>query len=276
MAQTVVGFFDDASDARRAIEQLTEHGISRDSIDLRENSTTDTTSVRSDRNDDGDNGITRFFKSLFGNDDDADRYSRVASNSRCIVSVRAADSDEAERVADVLDDCGAINVDERAQQFTSASNLRNDDDTDRGNRSETVIPRMEENLKVGKRVEEHGGVRVRSRIVERPVEEHVRLREEHVNVERQAVNRPLNEGDANQFQDREIELTERTEVPVVNKEARVVEEVRLTKDVTERDETIRDTVRNTEIDVDKLSDRHTTRGNDTRTDSDDYRSDIKR
>jgi len=43
---------------------------------------------------------------------------------------------------------------------------------------------------------------------------------------------------------------------VVNKEARVVEEVKVSKDVTERDETIRDTVRNTEIDVDKTDGRN--------------------
>ncbi len=34
MAQTVVGFFDDASEARRAVEQLTQKGISRDSAEF--------------------------------------------------------------------------------------------------------------------------------------------------------------------------------------------------------------------------------------------------
>jgi len=121
-----------------------------------------------------------------------------------------------------------------------------------GNRSETTIPRVEENLEVGKRTEERGAVRVRSRIVERPVEEHVRLREEHVNVERTPVNRPVSEMDRSALQDRDIELTERSEIPVVNKEARVVEEVRISKEVSERDETIRDTVRSTEVDVDRL------------------------
>ena len=92
------------------------------------------------------------------------------------------------------------------------------------------------------------------------MEEHIRLREEHVNVERQPVNRPVGAADENTFKEREIELTERSEVPVVNKEARVVEEIRVSKDVTERDETIRDTVRSTEVDIDKLD------RNDNRTD----------
>ena len=56
--------------------------------------------------------------------------------------------------------------------------------------------------------------------------------------------------DRGAFRDRDIELTERSEVPVVNKEARVVEEVKISKDVTERNETVRDTVRSTEVDVD--------------------------
>jgi stress response protein YsnF len=100
---------------------------------------------------------------------------------------------------------------------------------------------------------ETGGVRLRSRIVERPVEEHVRLREETVNVERNAVNRPVSSDDLANFKEQNIELTEHAEVPVVNKEARVVEEIRVSKDVTERDETIRDNVRHTEVDIDNLN-----------------------
>jgi stress response protein YsnF len=251
MTQTVIGLFDDASEARRAVERLTQQGVSRQSIDIRENETGGTDTVSRDR-DDNENGITRFFKSLFGDNDDADRYSKAGNNSRCIVTVHANSRDEAERAADILDDCGAIDVNERAGGYGQASQSRQGVE----NRRETTIPRVEENLEVGKRTEERSGVRVRSRIVERPVEEHVRLREELVHVERQPANRPVSSEDANQMQDRDIELTERSEVPVVNKEARVVEEVKVSKDVTERDETIRDTVRKTEIDVDKTDGRN--------------------
>lgn len=281
MAQTVVGFFDDASDARKAVARLAEQGISRSNIDVRENNATDT-KVSGDynrsNNRDHESGIGHFFKSLFGDDDDeADRYSRVASNSRSIVTVQAQSKEEAETAADVLDEYGAIDVDERAAQFNSTNTdtgYTNREDRDystregRSDREETVIPRVEENLQVSKRVEERGGVRVRSRIVERPVEEHLRLREEHVNVEREAVNRPVTAEDERLFQDRDIELTERTEVPVVNKEARVVEEIRLSKDVNEREETVRDTVRRTEVDVDKLDE-----GRDKGRDRDDLRTD---
>ena len=271
--QTVIGFFDDQQEAQRAVEQLQSSGISRDRIDLSRGSS-GTSEVSSDRSDkDRGSGIGGFFRNLFGDDDDqADRYSKVASSSKAIVTVHAQSNDEAETAADILDDCGAVDVDEKATQFGYANTRSTEGYGDRQNISQdrdrdTTIERIEENLEVGKREVERGGVRVRSRIVERPVEEHIRLREEHVHVERENVNRPATEADFARAADQNIELTERSEQAVVNKQARVVEEVRLSKESTERDETIRDTVRNTEIDVDKL-DSGTTGRSSTDTDSD--------
>jgi stress response protein YsnF len=111
---------------------------------------------------------------------------------------------------------------------------------------------VEENVQIGKREVETGGVRLRSRIIETPVEENLRLREEYVRVERTPVDRVATDADLQNFQEREIEMTEHAEVPVVNKEARVVEEVNLNKEVEERDETVKETVRKTEVDVENL------------------------
>ncbi len=116
-----------------------------------------------------------------------------------------------------------------------------------------AIPIIEEELQVGKRVVETGGARLRSRMVERPVEESINLREEHVLVERTPVNRLASEADLNAFQAGEIEIIEYAEVPVVSKEALVVEEISLAKEVEERQEVIRDTVRRTEVDVEDLT-----------------------
>lgn len=115
-----------------------------------------------------------------------------------------------------------------------------------------AIPIIEEELQVGKRVVETGGARLRSRIIEKPIEESVNLREEHVHIERTPVNRPATEADLTNFQEGEIEITEHAEVPVISKEARVVEEVSLEKEVEERDETIRDTIRRTDVEIEKL------------------------
>lgn len=97
-----------------------------------------------------------------------------------------------------------------------------------------------------------GGVRVYTRVVEQPVEETVRLREEKVNVERQPVNRPVTDADLKSGRDQTVEVREYAEEPVVAKEARVVEEVRVGKEATERNQTVRDTVRHTEVNVENL------------------------
>ncbi len=78
-----------------------------------------------------------------------------------------------------------------------------------------------------------------------------------------------NRDELTNFQERDIELTERAEVPVVNKEARVVEEIRINKEVQERDETIQDSVRKTEVDVENISGRDTRNTTDLDTDHDD-------
>lgn len=97
---------------------------------------------------------------------------------------------------------------------------------------------------------EQGGVRIHSVVTEQPVTEQVNLREEHVQVERHPVDRPVGSADA--FREEVIEATERAEVPVVAKEARVVEEVSLNKSSTERVETIQDTVRRTDVEVENV------------------------
>jgi uncharacterized protein (TIGR02271 family) len=108
---------------------------------------------------------------------------------------------------------------------------------------------IEEDLQVGKRAVEGGKVRVRSVIEETPVQEDVTLREEHVTVERRPVDRPASEADINAFREKTVEVTERREEPIVRKEARVVEEVVIGKEVTEHTETVSDTVRRTDVQV---------------------------
>jgi len=281
MSQTVIGLFKNENDAQRAVQSLEQMGIGRDLVDIsRGSGNTGMTGDSSFRDSSGnvsesrdrENGVTRFFKSLFGDGDDADRYSNMGNSGYSVVTVHAQNASDAERAADILDEYGAVDVDENSsgtsgmqatgvnrtegtndwQNTTTNRDNDRDNDYNRDNENNKTISRVEEELQVGKRQVEKGGVRVRSRIVEKPVEESVRLREEHVRVDRQQVNRPLTDADRSAFQDQDIELTERTEVPVVNKESRVVEEIRISKDVDERTETIRDTVRNTEVDIDKI------------------------
>jgi len=298
-SMTVVGVFDNASEAQQAVEALVSDGFSRSNIDLsaaqtgsqsyntggynsgtgsstmvpdRHQNTSGTAAeeVVDDTKDVGDS-IGDFFSSLFGGGDDVDKYKRVASE-RSVVTVHAQSDDEAERAADILDDNGAVDVDERAATYGSTTgsgltgagtamgtslvdNTTNTANYDRTNvvDGDQKIQVVEENLQVGKRQVETGGVRVRSRIVERPVEENLRLREERVVVQRNPVNRPATDADLTTFQEGEIELRETAERAVVSKTANVVEEISIGKEVNEREETIRDTVRKTEVDVENLA-----------------------
>lgn len=116
------------------------------------------------------------------------------------------------------------------------------------------IPVVEEELRVGKRVVGRGGVRVYSRVVDRPVEETVRLREERATVERRPVDRPATDADFRALEKGTLEVRGSAEEAVVSKQARVTEEIEVGKEVRERSETVRDTVRHTEVQVEKTGD----------------------
>ena len=115
---------------------------------------------------------------------------------------------------------------------------------------EQVVPIVEEQLVVGKREVDRGGARVRSYVTEVPVHEQVRLRDEKIDVQRRAVDRPLSDAD-DAFRERTIDVTATGEEAVVGKTARVVEEVVVSKTSGERVEDINETVRRTEVEVDE-------------------------
>src|SRR3954447_7847120 len=119
-------------------------------------------------------------------------------------------------------------------------------------RGETV-PVVEEELSVGKRKVATGGVRVTSRVVERPVQRTVHLREEHVEAERKRSDRVLSPEEAEAaFEDKTVEVTGTAEEAEVRKTARAVGEVSLGKRVEEHAETVRDKVRRTEVEVEEI------------------------
>jgi uncharacterized protein (TIGR02271 family) len=287
MAQTVVGLFNSASEAQQAVQQLMSAGFIQSNVDVAAQDAQQaqhltgaggSTGANNDpsdfRNSSGtavegvadatsrtvgqaEDGIGNFFSNLFGSDhEDTRAYTNATRSGRSVVTVHAASADEAERARDLLDDNGAIDVYEgyaqgaygtSGAQGYAASGTQATDTAEGG-----TLNIIEENLQVGKRVEQTGGARIRSRIIEKPVEEHVRLREEHVNIQRRDVNRPATEADFNAFKEGEISVTESAERAVVAKEARVVGEVSIGKEVTEREETVRDTVRSTDVQVEQL------------------------
>jgi len=127
-----------------------------------------------------------------------------------------------------------------ARAETQSRNLKQD---------EAVLPVIEEELQVGKRQVQRGGVRVHTSIEETPVEEQVTLHRERVNVDRRPIDRPVGDADMTAFKEQSFELTETDEEAVVAKQARVIEEVVVSKEGQDRTETVRDTVRRQDVHV---------------------------
>jgi len=172
-----------------------------------------------------------------------------------------ADEARYDRAAEILERNGAVDIDAREAEWRSAgwtgytgmgpaSTTTGMVTTNRDApvNDEGVVQVVEEQLRVGKRQLDKGRVRVRSYVVETPVQEQVELRSERVVVERRPVDRPATADDLTP-PERILEAEERHEEAVVSKEARVVEEIGLRKEVEQHAETVSDTVRHTEVEI---------------------------
>jgi uncharacterized protein (TIGR02271 family) len=218
-------------------------------------------------------------------EEDAHLYAEGIRRGGTLVTVHT-DQGSSARVEEILNSHGAVDVDERRREYEKSGWNRfseeaepyregatyRDDTTKTGTtRGKKAIPVVEEKLNVGKREVERGGVRVYNRVTEQPVQQNINLTEERVNVERRPVNRPASESDLS-FRDKTIEVKETAEVPVVSKEARVVEEVVVGKERNQRTETVRDTVRKSDVNVEQLG---RTESNDWSRYDNDFRSDFQ-
>ena len=242
MSQTVIGVFASNSQAQQAVTALKSAGYSDAHIDVSSRDNYSDTATLTKRNE----TVGGFFSSLFGDDDDTRNYYTESARRGTVVTVHTDTMPNAERAADILDEYGAIDGE---QAYTKLSE-RN---VDFANDHDTTLEVIKEDLAVGKREVQTGGVRVRSRIVAKPVSESIRLREEEVFVTRTPVNRPATDANLDTFKEGTITMTETAEVPVVEKSARVVEEISIGKQATERVETITETVRETEVDVERVA-----------------------
>jgi len=270
--RTVVGVFDDYATAQQAARELESDGVPRQAINIESNQKTGAAGYGGVSQGDAieehhEGGIKGFFHRLFGGDesDEGGDYDEALRRGNAILVVRTG-SDNVDHIAQIMNNLGAVDIDRHADYqgttgssgqaasstaFTSGESAQ-DREGFRNREGSASMPVIEEELQVGKRTVRRGGVRVYSHVVNQPVEEQVRLREEHVRVERRPANRAADAGDVARLRDQTIEVTESAEEPVVSKRARVREEVVIGKEVTERTETIRDNVRHTEVHVDNL------------------------
>lgn len=258
-SNTITAFFENRSDAEAAVEKLVGAGILRDGIRLvaGKESSASTDAVSESK------GFWEKLEDFFFPDEDRAVYSEGLRRGGFLVTVTGVSAANYDKALDILDDEGSVDLEERAESWRSegwdqkniygapasvASGTTATTASTVADGREEVIPVVEEELRVGKRDLNHGRVRVRSYVVENPVSEQVSLRDENVSIERRTVDRPLS-GTESAIVDRTIEAEEHHEEAVVSKDAHVVEEISLRKTADQREETIRDTVRRTEVEV---------------------------
>lgn len=268
MATTVVGLYDTETTAKKAAKALKDAGFGDDRLYVEARGAHESGFTR-----DGD---------LFGTltevgvpRDDAEFYAEGVRRGGSLL-ILEVDESKANKAAEVMNlhepvvreereaywrEEGYTGYDADADYYTDEEVSRERDHYTESLKDEDYRERLREareTLRVGKREVESGAVHIHKRVETRPVEETVHLREEEVDVERRATSGGKVTDDL--FEEKTIELTERREEAVVEKDVEVTGEVVATKTARDRTETIRETLREVHIDVDRTADTDAYRG----------------
>ncbi len=218
MATTVIGTIEDTKAAQTLVNELVKAGFEQQDVEVLDGPEKEI--------------LAKIVAHGFG-EDDAQGYARAARAGKTLVVAKAPDEkvDQAVAIIERHENAGGQVSQEQGE----------------------TVQQVEEELSVGKREVATGGVRVTTSVSERPVEETVTLREEKVAAERRPADRALSPEQAEAaFQGKTVEMLGTREEVEVSKQARVVGEVAVGKQVEEREETIQDTVRRTEVEVEEI------------------------
>ena len=221
MATTVIGTIESSKAAQALVSELVEAGLNKQDIALL------------DGNGPEKQIVAQIVERGF-DEDDAKGYAKAARGGKTLVVAQAPD-----------------------QKIDQAVAIIERHETEGGGEGSTgqgeTVQEVAEELAVGKRKAATGGVRVTTNVSEQPVEETVTLREEKVSAERKPADRELSPEEAEAaFEEKTVEMTGTSEQAEVGKQARVVGEVALGKQVEEREETVKDTVRRSEVEVEEV------------------------
>jgi len=232
--QNLVAVFSSRSQAEAARSELLEKGVSEADIRLSEeeggsSSTAAATATGTERH-------GGFLDWLFGYDvPERDRawYGANLREGRTALSIHLDDGENAE-IMEILEDFDPVEIEgsDGGPSSLSATGARPDDLAGHEKRTspdgETVIPVVNEQLNVGKQVSEN-----RYRVRTYPIE------------------RAASDASGEAFGERDFEIVERHEEPLVTKQSAAAEDVVIHKDVSERRQTVQDTVRETKVEVDQ-------------------------
>ncbi len=246
MAKTVVGLFNSMAEAEKVKQALLSEEYTSGKITVIANNTGH--SEESTLQHTGGK-VSEFFKHLTGGDDETHEQYASGMNQGGALLAATVEDDEAAEVAMVLKQHGARDIDGNTQAADAGTPVYGESAT---TGEETAIPIIEESLVVGKRDVDRGGVRVYSHVVDYPVSADVTLHDEFIQVDRRFVDRPATAADFAAGSGQVIELNATGEEAVVGKTSRVVEEVVVGKESSQRTETISDSVRKTEVEVEEI------------------------
>ena len=246
--EKIVAVYDKAAKAKEAARALEISGFAAGDISV----------LNRDSLTDAEIHEAGLWRRLFGRnvgDHESAVYGRTIESGGAVLTLRTADT-EVPRAMKILDVHNPVNVNERATSLGVApppaarAAVQQPTPTAKFSKEE-VLRLAEEQLDVGKRQVETGRARIRRFVTERPVETQVTLHEEHAEMMRRAINDPSPLKDVD-WTDKVIEITETTEQAVVNKTAHVAEEVVVRREGSDHVETVRDTVRRQQVELERL------------------------
>jgi stress response protein YsnF len=259
MAKTIVGLYDDRSTARTVVSELENIGFGRDHLRFASTESGDRTPYDVDVKE----GASPSALTEYGvAEDEARFYSEGVRRGGSLVIARVHDGD-VERAVDIMARHNPVRYEDRREDYLAdydetaaayTAEQATENRTQYADQQTERLREIEEQLKIGKREVVRGGVRVHKYVDTDVEEETLRLREEHVDVDRTAVNKTLSADEADAaFEEKTVEVVERAEEAVVEKEAVVTGEVAVGKDVDVRQETVGGEVRSTRVEVEQIA-----------------------
>jgi uncharacterized protein (TIGR02271 family) len=241
--EKIVAFYDRGEKAREAARALERSGFGSSDINVSDRESLSDKDFR-------DGNVWQRLLGRSVSDQEGAVYRRAIDSGGAVLTLRAPDT-EVDRAMRVLNLHGPRDVHDRSSStVTSAAPLTG---TTRADTGEQVLRLAEETIDVSKRQVTTGKSRIRRFVTEKPVEQQVTLHEEHCEVARRAVTDPKLTQDID-WKDQTLEVTETSEQAVVSKTPRIAEEVVIRRRGSDHVETIRDTVRRQQVEVERVSD----------------------
>ncbi|MDB6045472.1 MAG: hypothetical protein JWM63_4023 [Gammaproteobacteria bacterium] len=255
MMRKITAVYDTETDAQAARDRLLALGLRQEHIEILDQGAPEYSGAGTTAE---HKGLWASLKEMFIPDEDRRAFEESIRRGGYLLVASVA-AEQADAALEALEGTNAVDLERRQEQWRTEG--WTGQDTAAASRTATApgskdpdeqtIPIVKERLRIGKREVAQGRVRVRSFVIEEPVHEEVRLREEHVDIERRPVDQPAATGGTGDLlREHTVELQETAEEAVVAKEAIVTEELHVRKRGEERVQQVDDTVRHTEVEVD--------------------------